>query len=68
MPPHTPGMAGHCLVTLGKANTHHNDHIRRCRHRIRLRFGCRTVVCTSSSASRVAMKHWGQCPHTPGMA
>ena len=66
--PHTPGMAGHCLVTLGGANTHHHDHIPRCRHRIRLRFGCRTVVCTSSSASRVAVGHWGQCPHTPGMA
>ena len=66
--PHTPGMAGHCLVTLGKAHKHHHDHIWRCRHRIRLRFGCRTVVCTPSSASRVAMGHWGQCPHTPGMA
>ena len=53
---------------LGGAHKHHHDHIPRCRHRVRLRFGWRTVVCTSSSASRVAMGHCGQCPHTPGMA
>ena len=53
---------------LGGAHEHHHNHIRRCRHRIRLRFGCRTVVYTSSSASRVAMGYWGQCLHTSGMA
>ena len=33
-----------------------------------VRIGCRSVVCTPSSAARAAMGHWGQCPHTPGMA
>ena len=52
-------------------HTHNHNHIQRSRLRIRrfeLRFGCCTVVCTSSPAYRVAMGHWGQCPHTPGMA
>ena len=70
MPPH-PRHGKILLGHLGRTHTHHHDHIRRSRHRIRrfeLRFGCRTVVCTSSSAARAAMGHWGQCPHTPGMA
>ena len=62
--PHIPGMAGHCLVTLlGGTHTHHHDHIYSVLpiHHIRrfeLRFGCRTVVCTTSSAARAAMGHW----------
>ena len=66
--PHTPRDGRTLLGHLGRAHTHHHNHIRRSRHRIRrfeLRFGCHTVVCTSSSASRVTMGHWGQCPHTP---
>ena len=58
------------LGHLGRAQTHHHDHIPRSRLRIRrfeLRFGCHTVVFTSSSASRVAMGHWGQWPLTPGI-
>ena len=68
-------MAGHCLVTLlgthtppqpfGAPNTVFDAGSNT---NCAARFGCRTVVCTSSSASRVAMGHWGQCPHTPGMA
>ena len=56
------------LGHLGRAHTHHHDHIQRSRLRIRrfeLRFGCRTVVCTSSPAYRVAMGQWGQCPPYP---
>jgi hypothetical protein len=64
-------MAGHCLVTFGGqtpptttafgvADTVSDG--------IELRFGCRTVVCTSSSACRVTMGHWGQCHHIPEMA
>jgi hypothetical protein len=52
-------------------HTHNHNHIQRSRLRIRqfeLRFGCRTVVCTSSPAYRVAMGHWGQSHHTPGVA
>ena len=70
MPPH-PRDGRTLLGYLWGPHTHHHGHIRRSRHRIRrfeLQFGCRTVVCTPSSASRVAMGHWGQCPHTPGMA
>eukprot|EP00966_Prymnesium_polylepis_P224282 5188294-Prymnesium_polylepis.1 len=52
--PHTPGMAGHCLVTLG-------GH----RHTTTTTFGTPNTVF---DASRVAMGHWGQCPHTPGRA
>jgi len=72
--PHTLGMAGHWLITLGATHAPPCDHIRRCRHRIRpfvvriARFGCRTVVCTPSSAARAAMGHWGQWTHTPRMA
>ena len=29
---------------------------------------CRIVVCAQSSAARAAMGHWGNYPHTPGMA
>ena len=59
------------LGHLQGAHTHHHNHFRRSRHRIRrleLRFGCRSVVCTPSSAARAAMGRWGQCPHIPGMA
>jgi hypothetical protein len=52
-------------------HTHNHNHIQRSRLRIRrfeLQFGCRTVVCTSSSASRVAISRWGQSPYTPEMA
>ena len=71
---HTKEMTGHCLVTLGATHTlhaHNHNHIQRSRLRIRrfeLRFGCRTVVVTASSASRVTMGHWGKCFHTAGMA
>ena len=72
MPPHPTG--GRTLLDdLGGPRTHHQDHIRRCRHRIRpfvvriVRFGCHTVVCTLSAA-RATMGHWGQCTHTPRMA
>ena len=74
MPPH-PRDGRTLLAHLGGAHTHHHNHIRRCRHRIRryritvwVRFGCCMVVCTSSSACRVTMGHWGQCHHIPGMA
>jgi hypothetical protein len=74
MPPH-PRDGRTLLAHLGGAHTHLHNHIRRCRHRIRryritvwVRFGCCTVVCTSSSACRVTMGHWGQCHHIPGMA
>jgi hypothetical protein len=70
MPPH-PRDGRKLLGHLQGAHTHHHDHIWRSRLRIRrleLRFGCHTVVCTSSSAARAAMGYWGQCPHTPGMA
>ena len=32
--PHTPGMAGQCLVTFGRAHTHHHNHIWRSQHRM----------------------------------
>ena len=74
MPPH-PRDGRTLLAHLGGAHTHHHNHIRRCRHRIRryritvwVRFGCCMVVCTSSSACRVTMGHWGQCHHIPEMA
>jgi len=74
MPPH-PRDGTTLLAHLGGAHTHHHNHIRRCRHRIRryritvwVRFGCCMVVCTSSSACRVTMGHWGQGHHIPGMA
>jgi hypothetical protein len=34
---------------------------------VRIAVRVRTVVCTPFSASRVAMGHWGNSPHTQGM-
>jgi hypothetical protein len=69
MPPH-PGDGGALLGHLRGPKTPHNNHIRRCRHIVSEGSngsGGRTVVCTPSSAARVAMGHWRQCPHIPGM-
>ena len=75
MPPH-PRNNRTLLDDLGGPHTLHQDHIWRCRHRIRpfeLRGSnrvSRTVVCTPSSAPRprAAMGHLGQCLQTQGRA
>ena len=51
--PHTPGITGHCLITLGDHTHHHRSHTQRRRHHIRrfelryggVRCGGSVVVC-----------------------
>jgi hypothetical protein len=67
--PHTPGMEGHCLITLGGTQTPQRPHSALptpCIRRFELRFGCHTVVWTPSSAARVAMGHGGNATTSQG--
>ena len=68
--PHIPGLAGHCLVTLGDhTHTTHAHHYRSHEQRLDTvfdgsncaQFGWRTVVCTPSLAARPP-KVTTQCP------
>ena len=55
--PHTPGITGHCLITLGDHTHHHRSHTQRRRHHIRrfeLRYG--GVWC---GGSVVVRRHHG---------
>ena len=58
----TPGMAGHCLVTLlGRPHSPHHERPRRCRHctqRFELPLGvCPSMMCMPSSTAWAAMGH-----------